>query len=40
MLKFNALQSAKVTETKISKEQNEPLGELIKEPIENTLIGR
>lgn len=38
MLKFNALQSAKVSETKITKGQNEPLTEPIKEPIETVLI--
>ena len=38
ILKFNALQSAKVSETKIAKGQNEPLTELIKEPIKTVLI--
>lgn len=38
MLKFNALQSAKVSEIKITKGQNEPLAEPIKEPIEIVLI--
>lgn len=38
MLKFNALQSAKVSEIKIAKGQDEPLTEPIKEPIETVLI--
>lgn len=38
MLKFNALQSAKVSEIKITKGQTEPLTEPIKEPIETVLI--
>ena len=38
MLKFNALQSAKVSEIKITKGQTEPIKGPIKEPIETVLI--